>query len=88
MSKPENDLQITIRMPSTLKKRVDDYSKNNGITSMEFIRRAVLEKLQREQITLDETNTEYITKEHFKDYLIETLQTDKELQKQLRTLFQ
>ena len=45
MSKPENDLQVTIRMPSSLKQQVDDFVAERDITSMEFIRRAIREKL-------------------------------------------
>ena len=86
MTRPENDLQITIRMPSKLKTRVDTYTEGIGITSMEFIRRAIIEKLERDAQSGYETEPVYMTKDVFRTYLLETIKNDTELQKELRLI--
>ncbi len=86
MSKPENDLQVTIRMPSSLKQQIDDFVAERDITSMEFIRRAIREKLSSEQDAAKETS--YITAEEFRTLLLETIKTDTEVQNELRLILQ
>ena len=84
MSKPENDLQVTIRMPSSLKQQVDDFVAERDITSMEFIRRAIREKLRSEQEV--EKETPCITAEEFRTFLLDTIRNDTEVQNELRSL--
>ena len=84
MSKPENDLQVTIRMPSSLKQQVDDFVAQRDITSMEFIRRAIREKLSSEQSA--EKETPCITAEEFRTFLLDTIRNDTEVQNELRSL--
>ena len=84
MSKPENDLQVTIRMPSSLKQQVDDFVAERDITSMEFIRRAIREKLSSEQEA--EKETPCITSEEFRTLLLDTIRNDTEVQNELRSL--
>ena len=84
MSKPENDLQVTIRMPSSLKQQVDDFVAERDITSMEFIRRAIREKLSSEQEA--EKETPCITAEDFRTLLLDTIRNDTEVQNELRSL--
>ena len=84
MSKPENDLQVTIRMPSSLKQQVDDFVAERDITSMEFIRRAIREKLSSEQETAKEKS--YITAEEFRTLLLNTIKNDVEIKNELRAL--
>lgn len=85
MSKPENDLQVTIRMPSSLKKSVDDFVENTDITSMEFIRRAISEKLERENNNYN-SETKYMNKNLFKEYLLEAITYDEEIQNAVKDL--
>ena len=84
MSKPENDLQVTIRMPSSLKQQVDDFVAERDITSMEFIRRAIREKLSSEQEA--EKEKACITEEEFRTLLLDTIRNDTEVQNELRSL--
>ena len=84
MSKPENDLQVTIRMPSYLKQQVDDFVAERDITSMEFIRRAIREKLSSEQEA--EKESPCITAEEFHTLLLNTIKNDTEIQDELRSL--
>ena len=84
MSKPENDLQVTIRMPSSLKQQVDDFVAERDITSMEFIRRAIREKLSSEQEAEKEITC--ITAEEFRTLLLNTIKNDTEIQNELRSL--
>ena len=84
MSKPENDLQVTIRMPSSLKQQVDDFVAERDITSMEFIRRAIREKLNNEQEAEKEITC--ITTEEFRTLLLDTIKNDTEIQNELRSL--
>ena len=84
MSKPENDLQVTIRMPSSLKQQVDDFVAERDITSMEFIRRAIREKLSSEQEA--EKETPCITAEELRTFLLDTIRNDTEVQNELRSL--
>ena len=86
MSKPENDLQVTIRMPSSLKQQVDDFVAERDITSMEFIRRAIREKLSSEQEA--EKETPCITTEEFRTFLLNTIKNDAEVQNELRAILQ
>ena len=86
MSKPENDLQVTIRMPSSLKQQVDDFVAERDITSMEFIRRAIREKLNNEQST--EKESPCITTEEFRTLLLNTIKNDAEVQNELRAILQ
>ena len=86
MSKPENDLQVTIRMPSSLKQQVDDFVAVRDITSMEFIRRAIREKLSSEQST--EKESPCITAEEFRTLLLNTIKNDAEVQNELRAILQ
>lgn len=86
MSKPENDLQVTIRMPSSLKQQIDDFVAERDITSMEFIRRAIREKLSSEQDAAKETS--YITAEEFRTLLLDTIRNDTEVQNELRLILQ
>ena len=86
MSKPENDLQVTIRMPSSLKQQVDDFVAERDITSMEFIRRAIREKLSSEQEA--EKETPCITAEEFRTFLLNTIKNDAEVQNELRAILQ
>ena len=86
MSSPENDLQVTIRMPSSLKNEIDAFVLDKDITSMEFIRRAVREKLAREHdLPIDAVS---LTPDKFKRLLIHAIQTDAEVQAELRALKQ
>ena len=84
MSKPENDLQVTIRMPSSLKQQVDEFVAERDITSMEFIRRAIREKLSNEQEA--EKENPCITAEEFRTLLLDTIRNDTEVQSELRSL--
>ena len=86
MSKPENDLQVTIRMPSSLKQRVDEFVAEKDITSMEFIRRAIREKLSNEQDTKKENPS--ITAEEFRTLLLDAIKNDAEVQDELRSILQ
>ena len=86
MSKPENDLQVTIRMPSSLKQQVDDFVAERDITSMEFIRRAIREKLNNEQEAKKESPC--ITTEEFRTLLLNTIKNDAEVQNELRAILQ
>lgn len=86
MVTPENDLQISIRMPTSLKQEIDTVAEVTGITSMEFIRRAVREKLSREKKAQD--NSLVLSEEDFKRLLIHAIQTDAEVQAELRALKQ
>ena len=86
MSKPENDLQVTIRMPSSLKQQVDDFVAERDITSMEFIRRAIREKLSSEQST--EKESPCITTEEFRTLLLHTIKNDAEVQNERRAILQ
>ena len=86
MSKPENDLQVTIQMPSSLKQQVDDFVAERDITSMEFIRRAIREKLSSEQST--EKESPCITAEEFRTLLLNTIKNDAEVQNELRAILQ
>ena len=86
MSKPENDLQVTIRMPSSLKQQVDEFVAERDITSMEFIRRAIREKLSNEQDAAKEIP--YITSEEFRTLLLDTIKNDADVQNELRLIFQ
>ena len=86
MVTPENDLQISIRMPTSLKQEIDSVAEVTGITSMEFIRRAVREKLSREKKAQD--NSLALSEEDFKRLLIHAIQTDAEVQAELRALKQ
>lgn len=86
MSKPENDLQVTIRMPSSLKQQVDDFVAERDITSMEFIRRAIREKLSSEQST--EKESPCINTEEFRTLLLNTIKNDAEVQNELRAILQ
>ena len=86
MSKPENDLQVTLRMPSSLKPQVDEFVAERDITSMEFIRRAIREKLSNEQDAAKEIP--YITSEEFRTLLLDTIKNDAEVQNELRLIFQ
>lgn len=87
MSKPENDLQLTIRMPSSLKNEIDEFVADKGVTSLEYIRLAVKEKLTRDKQTLNEGHGN-ISEEDFKRLLIHAIQTDAEVQAELRALKQ
>ena len=87
MSKPENDLQLTIRMPSSLKNEIDEFVADKGVTSLEYIRLAVKEKLTRDKHILNEGRGN-ITEEDFKRLLIHAIQTDAEVQAELRALKQ
>ncbi|HJJ54568.1 MAG TPA: ribbon-helix-helix domain-containing protein [Methanocorpusculum sp.] len=85
MSKPENDLQLTIRMPSTLKKEIDTFVADKGMTSLEFIRLAIKEKLTRETDILS-AERNYITEEDFKRILLHIIRTDPDTQAEIRAL--
>ena len=87
MSKPENDLQLTIRMPSSLKNEIDEFVADKGVTSLEYIRLAVKEKLPRDKQILNEGHGN-ISEEDFKRLLIHAIQTDAEVQAELRALKQ
>lgn len=87
MSKPENDLQLTIRMPSSLKNEIDEFVADKGVTSLEYIRLAVKEKLTRDKQILNEGHGN-ISEEDFKRLLIHAIQTDAEVQAELRALKQ
>lgn len=87
MSKPENDLQLTIRMPSSLKNEIDEFVADKGVTSLEYIRLAVKEKLTRDKQALNEGHGN-ISEEDFKRLLIHAIQTDAEVQAELRALKQ
>ena len=87
MSKPENDLQLTIRMPSSLKNEIDEFVADKGVTSLEYIRLAVKEKLIRDKQILNEGHGN-ITEEDFKRLLLHAIQTDAEIQAELRALKQ
>ncbi len=80
MSKPENDLQVTIRMPSLLKNEIDEFVSGTGITSMEFIRRAIKEKLERDQTTICPAETK------FKTQLLSAIKNDEEIRTELLLL--
>lgn len=89
MSKPENDLQVTIRMPSSLKKDVDEFVEGTDITAMEFIRRAIKEKLERDETAPAEKELPHTcTKTEFKTLLLTAIQTDAEIQNELRAVMQ
>ena len=79
-------MQVTIRMPSSLKQQVDDFVAERDITSMEFIRRAIREKLNNEQST--EKESPCITTEEFRTLLLNTIKNDAEVQNELRAILQ
>lgn len=86
MSKPENDLQITIRMPSALKRQIDKFVEDKDISSMGFIRRAITEKLERESNTIQDSEIKYMNKDIFKKYLIDAIQNDADVQNLLKNI--
>ena len=47
MKKERKDSQTTVKMSPSLRKRIDEAAEQLGISSMEFIRRACEEKLER-----------------------------------------
>lgn len=79
-------MQVTIRMPSSLKKSIDDFTENADITSMEFIRRAITEKLIRETNSSNKTKIEYMDKDIFKKYLLEAIKCDEEIRREIKLI--
>lgn len=59
---PENDLQVTIRMPTKLKQAADSDAQRLQISTMEWIRRAMKEKLAQSTPS-DETSVESLRDE-------------------------
>ena len=49
MTKERKDIQTTVKMSPTLRSRIDAAAKDLGISSMEYIRRACEEKLNRDE---------------------------------------
>jgi metal-responsive CopG/Arc/MetJ family transcriptional regulator len=43
-----NDAQTNIRLPQSMKEEIDEAARNNQISTMEWIRRACQEKLDRD----------------------------------------
>ena len=79
-------MQVTIRMPSSLKQQVDEFVAERDITSMEFIRRAIREKLSNEQDS--EKENPGITAKEFRTLLLDTIRNDVEVQDELRSILQ
>ena len=55
MTKERKDIQTTVKMSPTLRSRIDAAAKDLGISSMEYIRRACEEKLNRDEIETPES---------------------------------
>lgn len=60
---PENDLQVTIRMPTELKKAADAEAERLEISTMEWIRRAMKEKLSHVTPTTDDPSMQSLREE-------------------------
>lgn len=51
MKKELKEAQTTVKMSPSLKKEIDTAAENLGISSMEYIRRACREKIDREKLS-------------------------------------
>ena len=54
MKKERKDAQTTVKMSPSLRQRIDEAAEQLGISSMEFIRRACEEKLERGSLSKED----------------------------------
>ena len=60
MKKERKDSQTTVKMSPSLRQRIDEAAEQLGISSMEFIRRACEEKLERGSLSREEEIREIV----------------------------
>ena len=60
MKKERKDSQTTVKMSPSLRQRIDEAAEQLGISSMEFIRRACEEKLERGTLSREEEIREIV----------------------------
>ena len=60
MKKERKDSQTTVKMSPSLRQRIDEAAEQLCISSMEFIRRACEEKLERGSLSRDEEIREIV----------------------------
>ena len=60
MKKERKDSQTTVKMFPSLRQRIDESAEQLGISSMEFIRRACEEKLERGSLSKEDEIREVV----------------------------
>ena len=60
MKKERKDAQTTVKMSPSLRQRIDEAAEQLGISSMEFIRRACEEKLERGSLSKEDEIREVV----------------------------
>ena len=60
MKKERKDSQTTVKMSPSLRQRIDEAAEQLGISSMEFIRRACEEKLERSSLSKEDEIREVV----------------------------